>query len=58
MTDQADDAPTGIDSAPDPDSPQFLAEQNPVEKVSPDTSADAPGTDATLIPTDPSPTGE
>ena len=45
---------TSIDEAPDPDSPEFLQNQNPVEKVSPDTDADAPATDATLIPTDPS----
>jgi hypothetical protein len=40
-------------SAPGPDSPEFLNRQNPVEKVSPDTTADAPATDAGLISTDP-----
>ncbi|HEY0811680.1 MAG TPA: hypothetical protein VGE11_00245 [Pseudonocardia sp.] len=39
--------------APDPDSDEFLGQQNPVEKLSPDTTADAPATDPTLIPTDP-----
>ena len=39
--------------APDPDSAEFLQEQNPVEKVSPDTTADAPATNPELIPTDP-----
>ena len=51
MTEQ----PRDVDSAPDPDSPEFLARQNPVEKVSPGTTADAPATDAGLIPTDPTP---
>ena len=46
-----------VDAAPDPDSDEFLAEMDPVEKVSPDTTADAPATDATLIPTDPTPSG-
>lgn len=49
--------PPDVDSAPDPDSPEFLAEHNPVEKVSPGTTADAPATDATLISTDPGSTG-
>ncbi|GAA4689077.1 hypothetical protein GCM10023215_26560 [Pseudonocardia yuanmonensis] len=44
---------TTPNGAPDPDSDEFLEEQNTVEKVSPDTSADAPATDADLIPTDP-----
>jgi hypothetical protein len=43
------------EDAPDPDSAEFLQEQNPVEKVSPDTTADAPATDPELIPTDPTP---
>jgi len=42
-----------VDDAPDPDSEEFLTEQNPVEKVSPGTTADAPATDPELIPTDP-----
>jgi hypothetical protein len=41
--------------APDPDSDEFLDEQNPVEKLSPGTTADAPGTDPTVLPTDPTP---
>jgi hypothetical protein len=40
--------------APDPDSSEFLSEQNPVEKVSPETTADAPATQAEIISTDPS----
>ena len=44
---------TTANDAPDPDSDEFLEGQNTVEKVSPDTSADAPATDAELIPTDP-----
>lgn len=44
---------TSVENAPDPDSPEFLQQQNPVEKVSPDTTADAPATQAELIPTDP-----
>lgn len=55
MTNQSNEAPADIEGAPDPDSPEFLAEQNAVEKVSPDTTADAPATDATLISTDPTP---
>lgn len=48
-----------MSDAPDPDSPEFLQEQNTVEKVSPDTTADAPATQAELISTDPAPsTGE
>jgi hypothetical protein len=42
-----------VSDAPDPDSQEFLEEQNTVEKVSPDTTADAPATDAELISTDP-----
>ena len=41
--------------APDPDSSEFLNEQDPVEKVSPETTADAPATQAESISTDPSP---
>ena len=44
---------TSVDNAPDPDSPEFLQQHDPVEKVSPDTTADAPATDAGLISTDP-----
>jgi hypothetical protein len=40
-------------AAPDPDSPEFLKGQNPVEKVSPGTTADAPATETKLVPTDP-----
>lgn len=54
MTDQQP-APLDVDGAPDPDSPEFLAEQNTVEHVSPGTTADAPATDASLISTDPTP---
>jgi hypothetical protein len=39
----------------DPDSSKFLNEQDPVEKVSPETTADAPATQAESISTDPSP---
>jgi hypothetical protein len=39
--------------APEPASDEFLSRQNPVEKLSPDTTADAPATDPTVIPTDP-----
>lgn len=42
-----------VNDAPDPDSDEFLREQNTVEKVSPDTTADAPATEAELISTDP-----
>jgi hypothetical protein len=41
------------DQAPDPDSDEFLAEQNTVERVSPGTTADAPATDPDLVDTDP-----
>jgi hypothetical protein len=47
--------PDDVQNAPDPDSSEFLEEQDTVEKVSPGTTADAPATDATLISTDPSP---
>jgi hypothetical protein len=46
---------TGPKDAPDPDSSEFLDEQNPVEKVSPETTADAPARAAGAISTDPSP---
>jgi hypothetical protein len=46
-----------VNDAPDPAGREFLEDRNTVEKVSPDTTADAPGTDAGLIPTDPTPSG-
>ncbi|MCA1834960.1 MAG: hypothetical protein LC721_00940 [Actinobacteria bacterium] len=46
---------TGPKDAPDPDSSEFLHEQDPVEKVSPETTADAPATQAESISTDPPP---
>jgi len=52
------DAPSNVDEAPDPDSTEFLTEHNAVEKLSPDTTADAPATHAGLIPTDPTPSGD
>jgi hypothetical protein len=42
-------------SAPDPDSREFLEGQNPVEKLSQGTTADAPATEPGLISTDPAP---
>jgi hypothetical protein len=47
-----------VDDAPDPAGEEFLANQNTVEKVSPDTTADAPATDAGLISTDPTPSAD
>lgn len=47
---------SNVDDAPEPDSEEFLTEQNTVEKVSPGTTADAPATDPELISTDPAPT--
>jgi hypothetical protein len=44
-----------VNQAPDPDSEEFLEEQSTVEKVSPNTTADAVATDAELISTDPPP---
>ena len=44
---------TSVENAPDPDSPEFLSQHNPVEKVSLGTTADAPATEAELISTDP-----
>ncbi len=55
MADPAGMATKDVNEAPDPDSEEFLTEHNPVEKVSPGTTADAVATDATLIPTDPAP---
>ena len=48
---------TSVENAPDPDSPEFLQEQNTVERVSPDTTADDVATDATLLSTDPAQAG-
>lgn len=46
-----------VNDAPDPDSDEFLQEQNTVDKLSPpDTSADAPATDPEVIDTDPTST--
>jgi len=42
-----------VENAPDPDSSEFLDNQDTVEKVSPDTTADQPGADPELIDTDP-----
>lgn len=43
-----------VNDAPDPDSQEFLDEQNTAEKVSPGTTADEPATEPGLISTDPS----
>ncbi len=42
-----------VENAPDPDSSEFLENQDTVEKVSPDTTADQPGVDPEFIDTDP-----
>ena len=42
-----------VHNAPDPDSAESLANHNPVEKVSPGTTADAPAVIPGLISTDP-----
>jgi hypothetical protein len=47
-----------VDDAPDPDSGEFLDEQNTVERVSPGTTADEPATNPELIPTDPATSGD
>ena len=47
-----------VNEAPDPDSDEFLQNQDTVEKVSPGTTADAPGTDAGLVSTDPTPSDQ
>ena len=44
-----------VNQAPDPDSEEFLKDQNTVEKISPETTADAVATDANLVSTDPPP---
>jgi hypothetical protein len=44
-----------VDDAPDPDSREFLENQNTVEKLSPDTTADEPAVEPGLISTDPTP---
>lgn len=53
MTSSTGDTSKDVQAAPDPDSQEFLQEHNPVEKMSPGTTADAPATDPTLLPTDP-----
>ena len=58
MTSDPGDGPNVVEGAPDPDSPEFLEEQNPVERVSPGTTADEHATDTTAIPTDPSRSSE
>ena len=47
-----------VNEAPNPDSDEFLENQDTVEKVSPGTTADAAGTDAGLISTDPAPSDD
>jgi hypothetical protein len=47
------DRSEGVDQASEPDSDEFLQEQNTAERVSPGTTADAPGVDADLISTEP-----
>ncbi len=47
-----------VNEAPNPDSDEFLQNQDTVEKVSPGTTADAPGTDASLISSDPAPSDD
>ena len=48
-----------VNDAPQPDSDEFLAEQNTVDKLTdPDTSAEEVGTDAELVSTDPTTTGD
>lgn len=47
------DGVDNVDDAPEPDSADFLAHQNPVEKVSPGTTADSPAVTPGLISTDP-----
>jgi hypothetical protein len=49
----ADESRAGVDQAPEPDSDEFLEAQNTAERVSPHTTADAPGVDADLISTEP-----
>ena len=49
--------PQDVNDAPDPAGPEFLDNHNAVEKLSPDTTADAPATDAGRISTDPTPSG-
>ena len=58
MTSNPGDVPNDVEAAPDPDSPEFLEEQNPVERVNPGTTADEHATDATAISTDPSSTSQ
>jgi hypothetical protein len=49
VVDMADDT----NQAPDPDSDEFLRDQDTVERVSPGTTADEPGVDADLVSTEP-----
>jgi hypothetical protein len=58
MTSNPDDRSNAVEAAPDPDSPEFLQEQNTVERVNPGKTADEHATDATAISTDPSSTSE
>ena len=51
--DNSSSSPASVNDAPAPDSQEFQEKANTVEKVSPDTTADAVATDATLISTDP-----
>lgn len=44
-----------VNDAPDPAGREFLDNQNAVEKVSPDTTADAAAIEAERISTDPTP---
>ena len=47
--------PQDVNDAPDPAGQEFLDNHNAVEKLSPDTTADAPAIDPGLISTDPTP---
>lgn len=44
---------TDVNDAPAPDSDEFLESQNPVEKLSPETTADEPAVEPGIISTDP-----
>lgn len=58
MTSNPGDASHDVDAAADPDSPEFLQQQNPVERVNPGKTADEHATDAAAIPTDPTSTSD
>jgi hypothetical protein len=45
-------------NAPDPDSQEFLDEQNTVERQAPDADADTPATEPNLLPDEPPLVGE